>query len=296
MATTGNQDTTYLYPSTWNNLADTSANYAAGFPSYLNQIQNNWYDNPLTTGVTPEQQSAFTDLGNSNFQQQAQPNLQQAGGLYQAGANYDPAKLQQYLNPYQQGANVATTNLSNQNLFEKVLPGVNSTFTGAGQFGSSRNADFTNRAIRDQQQSLSNTLANANLQNYQNANQNYLAWAGQNNQAAQGLAGLASQNAQLGQQDLTNQMTAATNKQQLEQSTLDKSYQDWMTKQQFPLTGLTALSGAMGNMAKGVQPNISTPVSQPDDVSRVLAAVQAMSSGLNDASVQSMLAKLFPTS
>lgn len=294
MTTGATTNTEYLYPDTWTNLTDQSANYAAGFPNYLNQVQQNWYDQPLSTGVTPEQQQAFGALGASNFQQQAQPAMQQAGGLYQAGAAYDPNQLQQYLNPYQQGANQATVNLSNKNLFENVLPGVNSTFTGSGQFGSTRNADFENRAIRDQQQTLSNTLANANLQAYQNANQNYLNWAQQGNQAAQGLSGLASQNAQLGQQDLTNQMTAATNQQQLQQQTLDKSYQDWLTKQQFPISGLTALGSAMGNMAKGVNPNISVPVSQPDDVSRVLAAIQAASQGLNDTSVQNILSYLFP--
>lgn len=288
------QNTEYLYPSTWTNLTDTTSNYAAGIPEWANQTYQNWYDQPLSTGQTPYQTQALGASMGSNFQQQAQPGLQQAGGLYQAGAQYDPNQLQQFLNPFTQDANAATVQLSNQNLFDNILPGVNSTFAGAGQFGSSRNADFTNRAIRDQQQTLSNTLAQANNQAYQNANQNYLGWAQQGNQAAQGLSALAGQNAQLGQQDITNQMTASTAQQQQQQQALDKNYQDWLTQQNFPITGLSAASTAIGNMAKGVTPNIRTPVAQPDTVSRVLAAVQAMSSGLNDTSIQSMLDKLFP--
>ena len=89
-------------------------------------------------------------------------------------------------------------------------------------------------------------------------------------------------------------MTASTAQQQQQQQALDKNYQDWLTQQNFPITGLSAASTAIGNMAKGVTPNIRTPVAQPDTVSRVLAAVQAMSSGLNDTSIQSMLDKLFP--
>lgn len=293
--TPASQVAEYLYPDTWTNLTDKTSNYAAGFPDWANQTYENWYDQPLSTGQTPNLSTAYGNMMSSGALASATPYINQAQSLYQQGAQYDPNQLQQYLNPYVQNVVNANNTLSNQNLFEKVLPGVNSTFTGAGQFGSSRNADFTNRAIRDQQQTLANTNANV-LMNAQNqANTNYLNWAQQGNQAASGLSALGSQQATLGQQDLTNQMTAATNQQQLLQAGLDKNYQDWITQQQFPTGALSAVSTAIGNMSKGVQPNVSTPVTQPDTVSRVLAAIQAMSSGLNDASIQSLLSQLFPT-
>lgn len=65
------------------------------------------------------------------------------------GSEFSTDKMSQYMNPYTEGVNKEIARLGNQNLMENVLPGVNSTFTGAGQFGSSRNSDFTSRAIRD---------------------------------------------------------------------------------------------------------------------------------------------------
>jgi len=288
------QDISYLYPSTWTNLTDTAANYASGFPQWTNDTYQNWYDQPLSTGETPGLTDAYGNMQNSDFQGQAAGALGQASQMYQQNGTYDPNQMQQFLNPYTQDANQATINASNRNLFENVLPQVNSTFTGAGQFGSSRNMDFNNRAIRDQQSMLTDSLAKSNSANFTNAQNQNLAWAQQGNASASGLGQVASQNAQLGQQDLTNQMTGATNQQQLQQTSLDKNYQDWITQQQFPISGLSAVSTAMGNMSKGVQPNQSTPVTQPDDVSRVLAAIQAVSSGLNDSSIQSVLGYLFP--
>ena len=103
--------------------------------------------------------------------QQAQSYLNPSMAYAQAGANgseFSADKMKQYMNPYLTGVNNEIARLANQNLTENVLPGVNSTFTGAGQFGSSRNADFTNRAIRDNQATItgaqSKVLADAQAQ------------------------------------------------------------------------------------------------------------------------------------
>lgn len=309
----------YLYPDTWTNLTDNASNYAAGFPDFANNVYQNWYDQPLSTGQTSNLTTAYNNMmGNaanpwiSNIQgaqgaaAQAQPYMQNAANLYNQSSTYDPTEMQQFLNPYVQDANNATIAASNRNLMENVLPNVNSTFAGAGQFGSTRNADFTNRAIRDNQTSLNETLAKNNAANYTQANQNYLNWNQQGQSAASGLAGLggqqmnyantlaglASQGATLTQQNLTNQMTAAKDQQQLLQSGLDKNYQDYLQQQQFPLSALASLGTSIGNMSKGVTPNQSVPVTQPDDVSKVLAVIQAMSNGLNDSSIQSILGYL----
>lgn len=87
------------------------------------------------------------------------------GALVKAGSYLDPAaqymtrgtdgsefsadKMSQYMNPYTDGVTKEIARLGARNLNENLLPGVNSTFTGSGQFGSSRNMDFTNRAVRD---------------------------------------------------------------------------------------------------------------------------------------------------
>ncbi len=316
------QTTDYLYPSTWTNLTDTGANYASGFPEWANQTYENWYSNPLTTGVTPTLQNAYTNMatpqtqwisGIQNAQQvagQSQPYMGQAADLYAGGATYDPNEMQQFLNPYINDAANATMNQVNRNLMENIVPNLNSTFSGTGQFGSTRNADFMNRAIRDTQQGLADTLAKQNVANYQTAQQNALNWAQQGNASAQGLANLganqlnyastlgnlAGAGANLTQQNLTNALTAGTSEQQLQQATLDKAYQDWLTQQQFPTQQLGALGQYVGNAAKGTQPNVNQAVSSQaaptDDVTKILAAIQAASSGLSDASIQGILTEL----
>lgn len=312
--------TEYLYPSSWSNLTNVGANYAAGFPAWGNQVYENWYDQPLTTGETgnltkaynalmsPDQQWVGGIQGAQQVAAGAQPYIQQAGQMYQQGAQYDPNQLNQYLNPYTQQAAGAVQTQLNRNLTENVLPQINSTFTGAGQFGSTRNADFMNRAVRDNQQALADALAKANYGAYDTANQNYLNWAKMGQGAAGGLAGLAGAQldyaGQLGelagagsgltQQQLTNMLTGAQAQQQLQQSGLTANYQDWLKQQQFPLEVMGGLSQAVGGMSGGVKPNVFTPTAQPDDVSRTLAVIQAVQSGLNDQSIQSIINSLWP--
>lgn len=313
------QTTQFLYPDSWNNLTNTGANYAQGFQDWGNQVYQNWYDQPLHTGQTPALGQAFDAMmspdqqwmqgvqGAQGVAQGASPLYQQAQNMYTQGAQYDPNQLQQFLNPYTQNAAQATTDQLNRNLMENILPGVNSSFAGAGQFGSTRNADFTNRAIQNTQTAAAEEIAKANYGAYDKANQNYLDWAGMGQNAASGLAGigdsmqgqagtlgdLSATGATLGQQNLQNQMTAAQAQQKVLQDQLTTNYQDWQAQQQFPLTNLGGLSSAISGMSQGVKPNVFTPTQQPDDVSRVLAVINAMGSGLNDTTIKSITDYLF---
>lgn len=88
--------------------------------------------------------------------------LDPAAGYIQAGTNgseFSADKMSQYMNPYTKGVTDEIARLGNQNLMENVLPGVNSTFTGAGQFGSTRNGDFVARALRDNQATITGQQA-----------------------------------------------------------------------------------------------------------------------------------------
>lgn len=312
--------TEYLYPSSWTNLTNQATNYASGFPSWGNQVYENWYQQPLSTGETPWLQQVWGNMLNPDQQwlqgvvnaqqtaQSASPLINQAANMYTSGASYDPNQLQQYLNPYTQQAAQSTLNQLNQNFSENVVPGLNSTFTGAGQFGSTRNADFMNRAMRDLNTQAADVLAKANYGAYDTANKTYLDWANLGQTAASGLGSLAGQKlnqaSQLGslagtggnllQQNIANQLTAAQNQQQLQQQGLTSNYQDWLTQQQFPLATLGGLSSAVGGLSGGVKPNVYQPTAQPDNVSRVLALVQAASAGLNDQSIQSIINSLWP--
>jgi len=189
MATTGmpapNSTQTYIQPQYYTDTASSVAGGVQGMlgdNGYLNQVAGNWYNQAPAQGAL---------------------------GQY---AQYDPAKMQQFMNPYTQNVVDENTRLSNQNLFENVLPQVKSTFTGAGQFGSTRNADFTNRAIRDQGQTLAGVNANVLMGAQNQANQTYQTWTKQGLDA--------------GQQDFTN----------------------WMTKANFPIGALSQLGQTTGNI------------------------------------------------
>ena len=148
-----------------------------GDSGYLNNLMSNWYSQSPTQGAL---------------------------GQY---AQYNQSTADQFMNPYISNVIDANTQQSNQNLLENVLPGVNSTFTGAGQFGSTRNSDFTERAIRNNQQTLANTNAtslynaqNSALTNYQNwtqmginaGQQDYTNWYQRVNYPVSALSSLAA--------------------------------------------------------------------------------------------------------
>lgn len=135
--------------------------------------------------------------------------LSQAGGYLAGSANYDPAQMQRHLSPYLGGVNDEIARRGNQNLNENVLPAVNSTFTGAGQFGSTRNADFSNRALRENQREILGAQSTALNQGYNQAGQDYLGWARQGQNAGQGFGALAQNAGGLGNLALDKVRTGA---------------------------------------------------------------------------------------
>lgn len=204
---------------------DTSASVAGGIQGmlgndgYLNSVMGNWYNNTPTQGAL---------------------------GAY---AQYDPNQLAKFTNPYTTNVVNANNTLSNQNLMENILPGVNSTFTGNGQFGSTRNADFLSRAIRDNQQTLNNTNANV-LMNAQNqANTNYQDWT--------------QMGVNAGQQDFTN----------------------WLQRANFPIGAL----GTLAQGANAIETNnplaISNNTASSSQLDNWVKAMGAANTAANDGTV-----------
>lgn len=93
---------------------------------------------------------------------------QVGGRLDDASGRYIDA-VPEYLNPYMDAAVGNQAQLMSRNLTENILPNVNQTFTGAGQFGSTRHGDFTSRAIRDTQEGISRTAADMLAQGYKDS-------------------------------------------------------------------------------------------------------------------------------
>ena len=307
--------TQYIYPNYWEPLTQNASNYAAGLPQQIMGTYNNWYDQPLAAGPAPNTQQANTmaaqpsqwtpqiQQASQTLQAGFQPTQTAASSMYQQGSTYDPSQLGQFLNPYIQDAAQATTNASNRNLMENILPNVNSTFTGAGQFGSMRNADFSNRAIRDQQKTLTDSLGNLNYGAYTTANQLYSDWANKGLQAAQGMSNLgqnqinfanaqgslAGAGANLDQQQLTNLMTTGKSMQDLQQTAYDKNYADWTARQNYPVQQMGGLSQIISNMSRGVQPDIYSPSAQTDLGTQIASGAGLISSGLNNQYVRQLL-------
>lgn len=173
------------------------------------------------------------------------------GALGQYG-KFNSTQMQNYMNPYVGNVVNEQARLSNQNLFENVLPQVNSTFTGAGQFGSTRNADFMNRAIRDQNYSLAGqqgqTLFNAQNQ----AQTNYKDWTQMGIGAAQ--------------QDIGN----------------------WITRAQFPIQSMGALSQVMTSLRPNQASSISTDQAEKTNLDKLASVLGVLNLGLNDEAIQGL--------
>lgn len=108
----------------------------------------------------------------------AQPYLNASAGMSGAGAaspliaaasRGSNESVGDYMNPYNAAVTDRLGALAGRNLTENLLPGVNDTFTGAGQFGSGRHADFTGRVLRDTQESLLGAQASVLQSGYQGA-------------------------------------------------------------------------------------------------------------------------------
>lgn len=108
-----------------------------------------------------------------------------AGGYLSEGTQNWPSAAAGYMNPFMDQVGNRVAELSTRNLQENILPGINDNFVKSGMFGSSRQGEFTNRAVRDQQNELQGNLG--------------ALFGGQYNQAAQQFGADASRDVQAGQ-------------------------------------------------------------------------------------------------
>lgn len=148
-----------------------------------------------------------------------------------------PGATSAYMSPYINNVVNRIDELGNRNLMENILPNINSTFTGNGQFGSTRNADFTNRAIRDTQNEILGNQANALNTAQQQAYGNLF-------------------------QGLGAQTTLGNQQQALQQQAMDTGYQDWLNSFALPTQQAGALSSIYGQVAAAAPSGSSTAQTQ----------------------------------
>lgn len=172
-------------------------------------------------------------------------------------SGFDPNEVNKYMSPYTQGVVNEIGRLGRKELFENVLPGVNTTFTGAGQFGSTRNANFMNTAIQNQNYNVLGQQAKA-LQDAATAGLNaYTQW--HQNSLANAQQGT---NMQLTGANALN--TVGQQQQEQQQKNLDLAYQDFTTQRDYPKNTLDWYSGILrGQPNTGGQANLNYNTSTP---------------------------------
>jgi hypothetical protein len=119
----------------------------------------------------------------------------------------------EWMNPYTGRINDEIARLGNQNLMEGVIPGINTTFVGDGQFGSTRNGEFMNRALRDNQTLISGAQAKMLMESQAEADRQYAAERGRQLQGGNILGGLSQVSTNIGNAygNLANANTGISN-------------------------------------------------------------------------------------
>lgn len=278
-------DTSYLFGgSTPASLTDTLADTTSSTPAWLQEYTRGLASQgTAVAGAEYTPYTAPTDVssygvgtriaGLSPLQQQAYSNIQANQGNWQPYINWAsqtvPDVMGQYMNPYTNQVVNRIGELGQRNLTENLLPQVNQTFTGAGQFGGTRNAEFTNRALRDANESTLGQQATALQQGF--AQQQQAALADQ-----QRMAQLGQVTQQLGAQDASLLETAGMQQQAKQQQAMDLAYQDFLQQRDYQKNQLSFLS----DIVRGLQVPTSTfatssaTPSQVSQMSPLAAATQ----------------------
>lgn len=274
--------TDYIQPA-YN--TQTAQNFAGGINDllgnngYINNTMSNWYNQNPGQGALGQysQWDPNKQQGMINGQLPVWDQSQQSAMMQPFTDRYSPVGMQQFLNPYTRNVVNEQARLSNQNLFENVIPGLNSTFTGNGQFGSSRNADFMNRAIRDQQYNLMGQQGKTLFDAQNAANQQYADWTKMNNQGEQFGASQYAHQQDLAQQ--AKQFGAGQYKDWTNMG-LSSSQQDlanWLQQANFPLSSLGQVGQMYGNLKTSQPETVTTSSSGPTNPEKIAGTVGGLS-------------------
>jgi hypothetical protein len=192
------------------------------------------YTGPRVTGFSNPTQQSFdmTTANTGNWQ----PALNQATATTQAATNpmLNNSAFQSYLSPYTSGVLDQIATRGGRNLSENLIPQINSTFTGSGQWGSSRNAQFMGNALRDTNEAVLNQQALALQQSYSDAMSNYNQGQNRSLQAGSQLGQLAQQQQQQSGQDAAALNAIGSQQEAKSQQNLDVAYQDFLAQRDYP--------------------------------------------------------------
>jgi hypothetical protein len=250
-------------------------------------------------GFTPDQIQAFQQIRDN--QGMWKPGMEQAGQSIQGAVNTanaaggqanaavagpaqswtDPGTQQAYMSPYTSSVVNEIARLGNQNFSENIMPQINASMIGSGQFGSTRNATNLGNAARDTQQNIMGQQASALEQGYSTAAGIFGSDANRQQQQQQmqastalGAGGLGAQTglaagqqqgalaqtqAGLGFSDAQALQASGQQQQQLQQQGLDTDYNNLVGRQQYGWNNLNNLN----SIIRGAQlPTTQTSTTQ----------------------------------
>ena len=211
------------------------------------------YQQPTNVATYGEDTGRVAGLG--DLQKRAIALQSQNVGSYQPYLKYAsqtvPQVIDQYMSPYTDSVVNRIAQLGQRNLTENLLPQVNSTFAGAGQFGSTRNADFTNRALRDANESILGAQSSALQSGYSQA-QNAA------NADLSRMAQLGGQAQTYGQQDVSNLNTLGQLQQNQAQQNLNAAYKDFLEQRDYQQNQLTNMGNVLNNLGQTSYSNIQS--------------------------------------
>jgi hypothetical protein len=220
-------------------LPDWYTNYAMDILSNQQALANRafpLYQGPRIADFTALQQQAFEQTPQAA--QAYQPYLQQAS---QSTADV----TQQFMNPYTENVVNRIGQLGTRTLKEQVLPGIEGEMIRAGQFGGTRQAELTGRAIRDAMEGISAQQSQALERGF-----------GQAQQAAQGeltrQGGLAQTAQQLGLTGVGALQQAGGMQQGQTQRNLDLAAADFERQFAYPQEQVKGMIGALQGVAPAV--------------------------------------------
>jgi hypothetical protein len=260
-------------------------------PAWYNQYAQNLIGRGLAVTAEPYQEyGAARVAGFTPDQQQSmqlaresvgigEPAVQQAQQLAaQAGTMTFPGSAQAYMNPYLQGVvnNIGT--MAARNLQENLLPQVNRTFVGGGTFGGSRSADFTNRAVRDANESAMRQQAETLAAGYGQAADIFGRDVNRQLSAAPTIANIGQQQQQMRAGDVAALGGIGQQQQNLGQTSANLAYEDFVRQRDFPFTQVQRLSGigqgiSLPRSETTTAPGPNTTASTLGGIGSVLAGV-----------------------
>ena len=226
-------------------------------------------DNSATYGEDAGRIAGFTP-----DQQAAQAGVIANQGSYKpytdAASQTIPQVVGQYMSPYTDSVVNRIAQLGQRNLTENLLPQVNSTFTGAGQFGSTRSSDFTDRALRDANESILGQQSSALQAGYTQAQNTAMT-------DLQRQAALGQQVQNQGYQDTGMLDTMGQEQQAQTQKNMDLAGTDYTAQVNYPKTQLSFLSDIIRGQpvsTTSYQANTNPAATAQQQMSPLAAAAQ----------------------